>query len=236
MKFGIRDLLLFVTFVAVLLWLFSGHNKIVGRHLMWASMVLAGSITAGLLFRQWSEIRMRCAIGGLIGAILYAILSWILIDKFFDIPIFDRIALQRGSLNIWDEKKILFRMFQIEAICLVPLAIAAGATVGSFLIFLLRRFKLGETETTNRNISTVLLGLVSLAWLLAVIDGWNSNYLNSRWIGLCGLLALVFALFTFSWLGDYIKAKSLAAFSNQPDPTTTLPEEAGESRSLERPD
>lgn len=236
MKFGIRDMLLFVTFIAVVLWLFSGNNKIVGRHLLWASSVLAGSIGIGLLFPSWKEIRLRCAIGGLLGAIGYVLLSWIFINQFIDLPIFDRIALQEGGLTTGDEREIRLHIFGVEAICLVPLAIATGATVGTFLIFVLRKAEFSETEQTNRNISAVLLGLVSLAWLLAVIDGWLSNYLDSRWIGLFGLLALVFALFTFSWLGEYIKAKSMAAFSNQHDSTTALPVEAGESQSLVRSD
>jgi hypothetical protein len=236
MKFGIRDMLLLVTFIAVLLWLFSGNNKIVGRHLLWASLVLASSIGIGLLLTSWSDIRMRCAIGGLLGALVYVLVSWILIDQLIDIPIFDRIALQESRLTIGDASEIRIHTFGIEAICLVPLGIAAGATVGTFLIFALRQTGLGETDRTNRNISAVLLGLVCLAWLLAVIDGWLSNYLDSPWIGICGLLALVFALFTFSWLGDYIKAKSKSAYSQRPGSTTAMPDEAGESRSPGKPD
>jgi len=66
--------------------------------------------------------------------------------------------------------------------------------------------ELDETNQTNRNISTVLLGLVLLIWLLAVIDGWNRNYLESHWMPILGGVLLLFMLFTFSWIGDVFKS------------------------------
>jgi len=228
MKFGIRDLMLLVTLIAILLWLFSGNNKDVGRHILCALFVLACSVSSGLVFRHWNEIRLRCAIGGLVGACLYCLLSWILMDQFIDIP-----AIRRIKLSIADMTEMRYHIFTIEAMCLVPLAIAMGATVGPFLIFVLRNRKLNENDRTNRNISGVLLGLIVLAWLLGVIDEWNSNYLDSHWLGICGVLALIFVLFTFSWIGEYIKTVSKAALSVKGDTTTNSPDEVGELQSPE---
>ncbi len=222
MKFSIRDLLLLVTLVAVSLWAFSGSNKFLGRHLVFASLAIAMTVFAGCLIRDRYEIRLRCAIGGFIGALIYWFIAYVQIDKLFDVPLGSRLN------PIVDPQELFLARSHIlwsEMMWLAPLALALGATVGPLVVIELRRHEPCENNQINRNISRVLLGLMALSYFMAVVDVWRGNYLKSHWISILSLVALVFVLFTFPWVGSHFKSLQSTAESttNQPDATAESP-------------
>lgn len=200
MKFSLLQLMLVVTLTAVLLWLFSGsHNQTtIGRHVLYALMVLLAATGFGYWPRDWHQVRLRCGIAGLIGAVLYCIFVWLFRETLIALP-----PLQQNALF---PSLSYDAVFWRDCYWQIPLSFALGSTVAPLIILLRSRMELSEIAQTNCNISTVLLGLVLLSWLLAAIDGWNRSYLRSHWMPILVALLFLFVLFTFSWIGDVFKS------------------------------
>ncbi len=220
MKFGIRDLLLLVTWIAVLFWAFSSHSKPLGRQLLCASLAICAAVLAGDLGKHQFATRLRCAIGGVIGGAIYSCFAYFMMRRLFDVPVFYRLG------PFFDADSIiaaLSRKYWSELTWFMPLSAALGASVGPLFLIHSRRHKLSENHQTNRIISLVILGLIMLSYFLAAVDNRSPNSMDSNWMTVFLLLMLVFVLFTFSWTGEHFESLSDKATDS---PSVEQPERA----------
>ena len=204
MKFGLRNLILLVTLIAVLLGLFQNGNKMLGRHLLIATMVIGGAVVMGSIMRSWKKVRLWCAIGGLSGAINYGFIAFCLKDYFYRLPYY--MVLFRNMPNGFGNA--LTQLWWREAVAITIASIFIGASIGPFLILVFKKHDLSEEEKTNRNITGVLLGLMALCYFLAVADQWYEDFLQSNWIRLFFAILVVFVLFTLPWVGKHFRVRA----------------------------
>lgn len=241
MKFGLRDMMLVFTLFAVFSVMLSGnhHQQSMGRHLLYLVSVIPLAVfvgywlsrpkEAGATQRDWRYLRLRCAMGALVGAVLYTAAVWMLRGQLITTPPFTH---QYDFTSIFSyQDRLVWR----EAICLLPLSLALGATVAPLLILLGLKVELDEKDQRNRNTSLVLLGLVILSWLLAMIDGWQRSYMGSRWLKIMAILIPVMVLFTFSWIENVFRSLNRWAATEQVI-SQEMTDEVSEPRSQEKPD
>ena len=221
MKFGLRDMLLAFSTVAILIVMLSGnhHQQSMGRHLLYVVSVILPSFFFGHWFsrpkeaagtlRDWRYLRLCCAIGGLVGAVFSTTAVWLLREQLIKTPPFT------PQFDFSTNHAYWYTVLRREVLCLLPLSLALGATVGPLLILCWRKVDFDDQDQRNRNTSLVLLGVVVLSWLLAAIDGWQRSYLGSHWLKITALLIPVLILFTYWWIEKLFRSLNRSSGSSK---------------------
>lgn len=203
MKFGLRNLILLVTFIAVLLGLVQNGNQMLGRHLLIAALVFGSSFALGSAFAPWKKIRLWCGAGGLLGAMAYGLIAFCLKVYIYRTP--SHLLLQIITVPLEVDSSYMQLWYRESGVVLLASGFV-GAAIGPLLILVMQKHELSENDNANRNISCVLLGLAALCYFLAVADRWQGNYLLSNWMQIFFAILLVFVVFTIPWVGKHFQS------------------------------
>jgi hypothetical protein len=196
MKFGIRDLLLLLTWIATTFWAFS-FNKTLGRHFLLLTLSLSTATIFGLVLKG-DRVRTRCAIGSFVGTSIYGIVAYFLNDWMFEV-------------NPYISKQTLFPdALPADFICLAAFSVPFFSTLAPFLIVHIEKHELTEEKKIDRTMSGWLLIALGICYLMLVLDGWRMRYLESHWMTVFLLLSGLFVMTTLPWTGKHFESIRIA--------------------------